>query len=101
MIQNQICFPEKKVFFTSDTHFFHTRIIKHVGRPFGSIEEMNEALINNWNRVVPKDGYVFHLGDFCIGKISEWNSILDKLKGNIYLVAGNHDLPLINSPVMK
>lgn len=79
MIQNQRCFPEKQVFFTSDTHFFHARIIKHAGRPFGSVDEMNDTLIRNWNRIVPKDGFVFHLGDFCLGTVYEWNSILDQL----------------------
>lgn len=47
-------FDGDKVFFTSDTHFNHANIIKFCERPFGSIEEMNEALIANWNRVVGK-----------------------------------------------
>ena len=47
-------FDGDKVFFTSDTHFKHANIIKFCERPFGSIEEMNEALIANWNRVVGK-----------------------------------------------
>lgn len=101
MIQNQICFPMKKVFFTSDTHFFHDRIISHANRPFANVDEMNATLIRNWNKVVPRDGIVFHLGDFCMGTVAQWNSILDQLKGKIFLVAGNHDIALINSPVMK
>lgn len=85
-------FDGDKVFFTSDTHFKHANIIKFCERPFGSIEEMNEALIANWNRVVGKDDFVFHLGDFCFGGSEAWNSILDRLNGKIYLVLGNHDI---------
>ncbi|MBQ6577027.1 MAG: metallophosphoesterase [Bacteroidales bacterium] len=101
MIQNQICLPAKKVFFTSDTHFFHNSIISHASRPFANADEMNACLIRNWNIVVPKDGIVFHLGDFCFGTAEQWNTILDQLKGKIFLVAGNHDMAMINSPVMK
>lgn len=28
---------------------------------------MNEKLIENWNKVVPEDDVVFHLGDFAFG----------------------------------
>ena len=51
-------YGKKNLFFTSDTHFFHGRIIELCNRPFHSVEEMNEALITNWNRVVPRDGVV-------------------------------------------
>ena len=40
------------VFFTSDTHFNHTNIIRFCSRPFKDVEHMNETLIANWNRVV-------------------------------------------------
>ena len=53
-----------KVWFTSDTHFNHIGIIKFCDRPFSSVEEMNQALIDNWNSTIPSDGIVFHLGDF-------------------------------------
>ncbi len=38
------------VFFTSDTHFNHTNIIRFCSRPFKDVEHMNETLIANWNR---------------------------------------------------
>ena len=59
------------VFFTSDTHFNHTNIIRFCSRPFKDVEHMNETLIANWNRVVGPDNIVFHLGDFCLGGSAE------------------------------
>lgn len=52
---------------------------------------MNEKLVENWNRVVPEDGTVFHLGDFAFGGSALWNSIIPRLNGQIYLIIGNHD----------
>ena len=85
-------FKGEKLFFTADTHFNHTHILKFCNRPFNSVEQMNETLIDNWNRVVGKDDTVFHLGDFCLGGAAEWTKLLDRLNGKIYLILGNHDL---------
>ena len=78
-------------FFTSDTHFHHQNIIKYCNRPFSSVDEMNEKLINNWNSVVGKNDIVWHLGDFCFGRKENISEILPKLNGKINLVIGNHD----------
>ena len=79
------------LFLTSDSHFNHANIIKFCNRPFDSVEEMNETLISNWNNTVPKDGIVFHLGDFAFGGSEAWHNILSRLNGKIYLILGNHD----------
>lgn len=84
-------FDGDKVFFTSDTHFGHAGIITFCHRPFQDVAQMNETMIANWNRVVGPEDIVFHLGDFCLGGATEWNRILDRLNGRIYLVLGNHD----------
>lgn len=88
-----------KIWFTSDTHFFHNKVVEYNQRPFSSVEEMNEKLIARWNSVVHRDGIVFHLGDFCFGMPEKWNYILDRLKGRIYLVLGNHDAGHISEDV--
>ena len=80
------------MFFTSDTHFYHSNIINFCGRPFKNVEVMNETLIANWNSVVGPDDIVFHLGDFCLGGSAEWTNILNRLNGKIYLIVGNHDI---------
>lgn len=85
-------FDGDKVFFTADTHFYHANIIEFCHRPFRSVDDMNETLIANWNKVVGADDIVFHLGDFCLGDSAKWNRLLDRLNGKIYLILGNHDL---------
>ena len=85
-------FNAEHTFFTSDTHFNHANIIEFCHRPFRNVEKMNETLIANWNNVIGPDDIVFHLGDFCLGGAAEWNKVLDRLNGKIYLILGNHDL---------
>lgn len=91
MSEKKYKFDPEHTFFTSDTHFGHANIIRFCNRPFKNVEEMDEALIENWNQVVSKDDTVFHLGDFAFGGSSVWNSIIPRLNGHINLIIGNHD----------
>lgn len=50
------------LFFTADTHFGHANILKLCGRPFETIEEMNETMIGKWNERV---GGWFGHGVYC------------------------------------
>lgn len=79
------------IFFISDTHFFHNNIIGYCNRPFSSVDEMNKALISNWNAVVGKHDLVYHLGDFLIGNKGQTSAIVASLNGSIKLIRGNHD----------
>lgn len=81
------------IYFTSDCHFNHKNILAYEpeSRPFASIEEMNEAIIANWNGVVTNEDEVWVLGDFFMGQVTAIESILDRLNGKIHLVRGNHD----------
>jgi calcineurin-like phosphoesterase family protein len=80
-----------KVWFTSDLHFWHKNICKYCNRPYESVEEMNEAIIQNWNAVVQEDDVVFVLGDLCFCGIEKLRLLISQLKGNIFLIQGNHD----------
>jgi len=81
-----------KIFFTSDNHFHHENIMKFCHRPFETIQEQDQTLIENWNKVVPQDGLVFHLGDFAWGGYQAWKKVREQLNGEIILIKGNHDL---------
>ncbi len=78
------------IYFVSDTHFSHRNILTYCARPFASIEEMNETLIQNWNDIVKPQDTIYHLGDFGIGDVVP---ILRRLNGNKILIIGNHDKP--------
>jgi calcineurin-like phosphoesterase family protein len=81
----------QNIFFTSDTHFFHSNVIKFDNRPFNDVEEMNETIIENWNNKVPKDGVVFFLGDLSFKSFKQTEEIFSKLNGTIHVINGNHD----------
>lgn len=83
----------RKKFYVADTHFGHDLMLTHPGRPFASVEAMDEALIAAWNAVVGPNDLVYHLGDFAMGLSNEdrVRSIFGRLHGSKMLVLGNHD----------
>ncbi len=83
--------------FTSDTHFNHYSIMKYCARPFKTLEEMNETIIENWNKKVSKNDFIYHVGDFGFGSIHKNKKIFNRLNGKKCLIRGNHD----NSSLMK
>lgn len=80
------------IYYISDTHFGHANIINFDNRPYKDVNEMDEALINNWNNVVSNEDTVYILGDFCWLKEDKWIEYLNQLKGKKQLIRGNHDL---------
>ena len=89
-----------KLFFTSDTHFGHTNILKYCNRPFTNIQEHDEEIVKRWNEVVPEDGIVFHLGDIGFCSETYLKDILEKLNGKIYWIIGNHDWRRITKAII-
>lgn len=77
--------------FTSDTHFGHRNIITYANRPFASVEEMDEALVDRWNERVRPGDLVYFLGDFTMRRAVVAREILSRLHGEIHAVRGNHD----------
>ena len=80
-----------EVFFTSDLHFRHGNIIKYCKRPFETVQEQTEKLIENWNKIVPDTATVFILGDFAFATKNQWRGFLNRMTGKKYLILGNHD----------
>jgi calcineurin-like phosphoesterase family protein len=84
------------IFLISDTHWGHkgvTEFLNHDGsklRPWDNIEEMDEAMVANWNRVVGPKDKVYHLGDVVINRRAF--PTLARLNGEKVLIKGNHDL---------
>lgn len=86
------------VWFTSDTHYGHSRVIEYSNRPFSSVEEMDEAMAQNWNSVVRPGDLVYHLGDFSFHRPEQSIRIAKRLMGQKYLILGNHDKRLRTEP---
>lgn len=78
-----------KIYFTADMHLGHTNIIRYCGRPYTTVEEMDQALIRNWNAVVHRDDTVYVVGDFTMRPRAQ--DYLEQLKGHKILIVGNHD----------
>ena len=79
--------------FTADLHFYHEGVIRFCKRPYSNAIEMNEALIENWNKRVKSKEHVYVLGDFSWNGVQKMKLILDRLNGRKILIRGNHDLP--------
>jgi calcineurin-like phosphoesterase family protein len=82
----------QNIWFTSDYHFSHANVIKYDKRPFTSVEEMDEALIDGWNAKVKDTDVVFYLGDLSFDRdFGRTQAIAKQLKGKIHFILGNHD----------
>lgn len=80
-----------KIFITADHHFHHDNIIKYCKIPFKTVEQMDEVMIEKWNKKVGKDDLVIHLGDFALGNAEKVKETRSRLNGTIILIKGNHD----------
>lgn len=81
--------PTSRVFFTANTHFGDRSIAFHRG--FGSPEDMDQVLIENWNSLISPGDIVYHLGNFALLGKARIKEVVEKLNGSILLVPGNHD----------
>lgn len=93
--------------FIGCSHFGHDNIIRYDRRPWANASDMGEQLIENWNRVTKDDDLTYHVGDVYYnpryrpfdredGDVgadddSPVMEILERLKGHIHIVPGNHD----------
>lgn len=88
----------RDIFVISDTHFSHANILNFRNddgtflRPdFASVDEMNEKIIENWNKTVQPADVVYHLGDFTFGGKHNIARLAPRLMGRKRLIMGNHD----------
>lgn len=93
----------KEVFITSDHHFFHKNILKYQGatRPFDTVQEMGDSLIQRHNEVVSPNDEVYMLGDFGFASPKYLEPILEQMNGIKYFVFGNHDRSMRNKHIER
>lgn len=83
---------EHDVFYERPPPLGHARIVELSHRPFASIEEHDNALVENWTAKVKPDDIVWVLGDISVeGSYKHALTIMEQLPGRKRLVTGNHD----------
>lgn len=55
------------IWFTSDTHFGHENVLKFTDRPWETIWQMNDAIVDNINGRVAVDDELYILGEWFAG----------------------------------
>lgn len=78
------------IYLTSDLHLLHDKSFIWQPRGFKSIEEHDETIIANWNRIINDDDDVYILGDLILGDNDEGIEKLKRLKGKLHIIYGNH-----------
>lgn len=82
-------------YYISDLHFFSknqtAEVLNFDNRPFKNVDEMHEAILNNWNSRVTNGDTVYILGDVSNrGKNEDLIALVARLKGKKVLIKGNH-----------
>lgn len=88
-------------FVISDWHFGHYNILKFAdrngkkfrGELFDDVDDMNQIMIRNHNRVVGPNDHVLFIGDVFFGDQYRAADCLAQLNGKFDLILGNHDDP--------
>ena len=78
------------IYFTSDWHFCHNKPFIYESRGFKSIEEMNEIIIENHNRVVKEEDIIYCLGDCMLNDNQKGMECINRLNGYKVIILGNH-----------
>ena len=85
------------VFLVSDTHFGHSGVCSFMRndgvtklRPFDNPDEMDEFMVEAWNKKVKPTDKIYHLGDVVINRKAL--KIMHRLNGDKVLIRGNHDI---------
>ena len=82
-----------KTFYIGDLHFGHEKILWLDNRPFKTVQEMDQALIRNWQDAVTDEDTVIVLGDMFWKTVDKQAraGIMSRLPGRKILIWGNHD----------
>lgn len=103
---------DAKFYFTSDTHYGHGNIMRYCKRPFfvhddekekvekgqkftvskESINNMNDQLVERFNKLVKPNDVLIHHGDFAWHPFKNSVEFIERLNcKNLFLIWGNHD----------
>ena len=83
-------------YYISDLHIGHKNVLScegssnFDGRSFKTFDEMNRAILNNWNSVINNGDHVYILGDMLWKENDEAIALISQFKGNLHAIKGNH-----------
>ena len=92
------------------THYGHSNIVRGTSlwqnkdkcRDFDTVEQHNETIINNINKVVQEDDHLYHLGDVSMGGKGNIYEFRKRVNcKNIHLILGNHDTHLRKNAILQ
>lgn len=73
------------------TFVSHNREFLYKPRGFDNIWDMNNAIVENWNKIVDIEDDIYVLGDLMLNDNDEGARLIKSLKGKLHIVLGNHD----------
>lgn len=81
------------IWFTSDLHLGHARALEFASRPWGTLDEMHDALVEGINAVVAPGDDLYVLGDLSFKATREEVVAIRRRIAceRVHLVPGNHD----------
>lgn len=80
-----------RIWLTSDWHFCHDRAFIWGSRGFKSVDEMDNAIVIRYNKLVDVNDEVYMLGDAMLNDNEMGIWLIKQLKGHIHIICGNHD----------
>lgn len=93
----------QNIWFTGDLHLGHFNVIRFCNRLFASTNEMDESLIDNYNRLVKPNDIVYILGDLFWKTLTQEqaNSYAARLNGQKHYIFGNHEERMQHKDIHK
>lgn len=86
-------------YFTSDLHLGHENAIHFDNRPFSSVADMDNQIIENFRRRLKPEDDLWIVGDFVHGaNVALAERFFSEVQGRKHLVVGNHDRNVAVSP---
>jgi calcineurin-like phosphoesterase family protein len=80
------------IWFSSDPHFQHKNILKfQPERPWKTVEEMDEGIIELYNKFVKPEDTLYLLGDLGFAPPTVLGPLLGRINGTKRHIRGNHD----------
>lgn len=88
---------KKMNYYIADLHIGHKNILRLSNRPFKTMDQMIEKIIENWNKTVKAEDDVYILGDVFYRYDGNLKELLQKLNGHKHLIIGNHEKQLLKN----